>query len=110
MWAEAFWAQGDNYMGYLQQWIDVYSFVRDYYFPDDEIKCQILLVNYGRFVADPTSEICRITDYCHLETTESFLRNAVDKVGPPPEYNVPSNSGNQESQASELYDDILSLI
>ena len=44
MLTEAFWAQGDDYRGYLQQWIDVYSFVRDHYFLDDEIKCQILLV------------------------------------------------------------------
>ena len=24
---ETYWAQGDDYRGYLQQWIDVYSFV-----------------------------------------------------------------------------------
>jgi hypothetical protein len=107
---EAFWAQGDDYRGYLQQWIDVYSFVRDHYFLDDEIKCQILLVNYGRFVADPTSEIRRIADFCHLETTESYLRETADRVSSSPAYTARLDSGDQEDQAIKLYNDILSLV
>ena len=105
-----FWAEGDNYRGYLQQWIDVYSFVRDYYFRDDEFKYQILLVNYGRFVADPTSEIRRIADFCHLETTETFLRDATDRVDSSPTYTARLDSGDQEDQAFKIYNDILNLV
>ena len=108
--AETFWAQGDDYRGYLQQWIDVYSFVRDQYFSDDETKCQILLVNYGRFVADPTSEIRRIADFCHLETTETFLRDATDRVDSSPTCTAYLDSGDQEDQAIKLYNDILNLV
>jgi hypothetical protein len=106
---ETFWTQGDDYRGYLQQWIDVYSFAEDHYFRDDAIRCQILLVNYESFVADPTSEIRRLAEFCHLEITETFLRSAVDRVGSPPTYTARLDSGDQEDQAIRLYKDILNL-
>ena len=105
---ETYWAQGDDYRGYLQQWIDVYSFVLRNYLNKDVMRRQLLLVDYGRFITDTKSEINRIADFCQLQTTSAFLLHAVGKVKTTSGYVTPCKYNDKENLARKVYTDVLS--
>ena len=68
---ETYWKQDDDYRGYLQQWIDVYSFVLHHYLTNDAVRQHILLTDYERFINNTSSEIGRIANFCELHITSA---------------------------------------
>jgi hypothetical protein len=105
---ETYWKQDDHYRGYLQQWIDVYTFVRNHYMNDDTARPHILLADYGSFTDDASSEIRRIAKFCELQATNAFLETAVGKVSIASKNDSPSEYSAQEKLAREIYSEILS--
>ena len=71
------WNNGEDYMGYIQQWEDVYSFVSETYMSDSRIRNSIHIVDYSEFIANTKTVIKQTADFCELSTDDTFFQNAI---------------------------------
>ena len=105
---EAYWAEGEDYKGYLQQWIDVYSFVLDNYLSDDNLGQHILVVDHEKFFAEIKYQITQILEFCRLKSTTTFLEKALEQVSNESRYEQPTEQSDQEKRAQDIYAEIVS--
>ena len=70
-----FWKQGDNFNGYLIQWIELYDFILKNYIKKKKIK--IYLMNFDKLIIDKDAEIQKILSFCELENSINKFKNQI---------------------------------
>jgi len=101
------WNNGEDYMGYIQQWEDVYSFVSETYLSDSRIRNSIHIVDYSEFIANTKTVIKQTADFCELSTDDTFFQNAISKVQPNPEIINTNQCNDTELSALRVYESII---
>ena len=101
------WNNGEDYMGYIRQWEDVYSFVSETYLSDSRIRNSIHIVDYSEFIANTKTVIKQTADFCELSTDDTFFQNAISKVQPKPEITSTKQCNDTELSALRVYESII---
>jgi hypothetical protein len=101
------WKSGEDYLGYIQQWEDTYSFVSELYLHDPRVRNSIHIADYGAFIANTKTVIEQIVDFCELSTDDTFFKNAISQVQLKPEIINTEQYSNPELSALRVYESII---
>ena len=103
------WKKGNEYEGYLLQWIDIYSVVLNKYLLNKKISKKIIVLDNNELKTNPKKMIEKTAKFLELEKNKLFLKKAfklIKKKNTKNEINV-SYKKNLEKKAISIYKKIL---
>ncbi len=104
-----YWNGGDDYSGYLCQWISIYTALLDEYLSQNTLAEKIALFHYDHFIKNTEAEFQALLSRLKLDCTKSLINESMKKITLSPKSEKRENHTELEDRALELYKNLSAL-